>query len=96
MTEHPTYERSTCCVAGCPRWSRRFPGEWMCARHWRMIPGRCRRALLKVWAEWKTMPTYFSEVPKGDLRRRWARLAWLDGRLWAHAKRAVILREAGL
>jgi hypothetical protein len=96
MTERPTYPKSMCCIPGCAHWSRRFPGEWLCARHWRMVPARCRRALQKVWREWGAMPHTFSEVPKGDERLRWLRFHRLDQRLWAHARRAAILRSAGL
>jgi hypothetical protein len=90
------FAKSTCCVPGCPRWSRLFPGEWMCARHWRMAPLRVRRALRKVWAALRDMPG--PERTKGGSPERlgWARLSRLDRRLWAHAKRRVIFRAAGL
>jgi hypothetical protein len=89
------YEKSTCCIPGCASWSRRFPGEWLCARHWKMVPRRCRRALNKVWAEWGAMPTSHDDVDPAQVSR-WKRLWNLDKRLWAHARRAVVLREAGL
>lgn len=97
MTERPTYPRSTCCILGCPRWSRRYPGEWMCGRHWKMAPRRLRSALRKVWAEFGAMPTSWSAtVPGSPERLRWVRLYHLDRRLWDHAKRRVTLMEAGL
>lgn len=96
MTERPTYPKSTCCVPGCPRWSRRFPGEWLCARHWKIVPRRLRRALTKLWAEWGAMGHVHSEIVDPEARRRWRRLHWLDRKLWAHAKRRVVLWEAGL
>lgn len=96
MTDRPTYPKSTCCIPGCPRWSRRFPCEWLCARHWKMVPRRCRRALNKVWADWGAMPHVLTDVEKGEQRARWWRFERLDRRLWAHARRRVVLREAGL
>lgn len=88
MTERPTYPKSTCCIPGCPRWSRKYAAdvEWICGRHWRAAPRRVRRALSKLWREWE--PRLAREP--GD--RAWR----LNDRLWQHLKRAVILREAGL
>ncbi len=80
MTERPIYPKSTCCAPGCPRWSRMYPGEWLCGRHWKMVPRRLRRALRVLWK-----------------RRPWTmRDGRLETRLWAHARRRVILQEAGL
>jgi hypothetical protein len=96
MTARRTYPKSTCCIPGCPRWSRLFPGEWLCARHWRMVPRRCRGALRKVWAALRDMPGPESTRGGSPERLRWARYRSLDRRLWDHAVRRVILQEAGL
>lgn len=80
MAERPTYAKSTCCILGCPKWSRKFPGEWLCGRHWRMVRKSCRAALNTLWRRSiRTMHDYR-----------------LERRLWAHAVRQVSLREAGL
>lgn len=86
MRERPTYPKSTCCIPGCPRWSRKFPGEWLCARHWRMIPLPRRRVLRRSWQRERQCQFGIA----GDR-------AYLSAqRLWARAKRFVIFREAGL
>lgn len=98
MTERPTYPKSTCCIRGCPRWSRKFPGEWMCGRHWRAIPPRCRRAFNKTRAQlndlysiWQGRTNWTAETSA-----QWGKADRRLERLWAHARRLVILREAGL
>ncbi len=30
------YPQTTCCITGCPARSTRYPGEWMCGKHYRM------------------------------------------------------------
>lgn len=96
MTERPTYPKSTCCIPGCQRWSRKFPGEWLCARHWRMIP-RARRAVLnRAWKRWNAA---YSAYEAQQEKRPWQsamRAERSAQRIWARAKRFVIFREAGL
>lgn len=97
MAERRTYPKSTCCVPGCPRWSRKFPHEWLCGRHWKMVPRRYRRALNKVWARLTEIYlTNQPDGPHGAARVAWERAEVLGDRLWSHATRAAILREAGL
>jgi hypothetical protein len=100
MTERPTYQKSTCCIPGCPRWSRKFPPgeEWICARHWRAMPRRCRRALLKVWQRLRDLYSVYEGRTNWTplLAHRYDQAERLSGRLWDHGKRRVILGEAGL
>jgi len=100
MTKRPTYPKSTCCIPGCTRWSRKFPGEWLCGRHWGMVPRRCRRALNKVWKARHDLWAFDAATPRSQVHedelKLWRRLDRLAERLWAHARRAVILRDAGL
>lgn len=96
MTERPTYPKSTCCIPGCTRWSRKFPGEWLCARHWRMLPRASRTVLRRAWKREADAiasnqaqldrPTYYAAM----------RAMYAEDRLWARAKRFLIFREAGL
>lgn len=95
MPERPTYPKSTCCIPGCPRWSQKFPGEWLCARHWKMVPKAWRAVLRRAWKRERT--TYDAErANPGPMTTPAADLAYLAARrLWARAKRYVILKEAG-
>jgi hypothetical protein len=71
VTERPTYPKSTCCIAGCPRWSRRFKGEWICAQHWRSVPLPIRQG----WR--KFTDRRYAEWVKADAEEGAAREAWL-------------------
>lgn len=83
MTEKTIYPRSTCCVAGCERWSRKYPGEWICGRHWRLIRASRRRALRKLW--------------RMVSAEGWTnRTVVLESRLWRGARREATLRSAGI
>lgn len=74
-----------------------FPGEWLCGRHWKMAGRRLRRALRKVWIELGDLDiANRTRVLSIDEGRRMGRLRELEPRLWAHAKRRVIIKEAGL
>jgi hypothetical protein len=88
------YERRTCCIAGCPSWSRRFPGEFMCAHHWRMVRPLLRRALRKAWRRLKDARRNGDDTAAAA--RRYYRAFEVERALWSHAKRSVIMREAGL
>ncbi len=85
MTERPTYPRSTCCIAGCPKWSRKFgPGsEWICGRHWKTVRRSRRKALRTLWRARKAKPN--------DLRL-WERESFI----WRVCKREATLKAAGL
>lgn len=82
MTERPTYPKSTCAVPGCTSWSRRYPTEWLCGRHWRTVRRPVRLALRKSWRLWPDNPP--PVVVKRELR------------LWGHAVRQATLKAAGL
>lgn len=62
------------------------------------MPARCRRALRKTWRRldemWATFPR--NEAWSADQCRTYDRVRLVGDRLWAHGKRAAILREAGL
>ena len=94
MTERRVFPRSTCCVPGCPRWSRRFPGEWLCAAHWRMVRPILRRALNRVWRKQGDLMT-FSQWTKRQYDE-WQRLDRLHLKLWPRAVRSAVMRSAGL
>lgn len=101
MTERAVHPRSTCCIPGCPRWSRKFAPdvEWMCGRaHWRRVPRRIRRAFSKVEQRLDDIASLTSSGGRWtpELVRQWDRACLLLDRLWGHAKRRVILHEAGL
>lgn len=86
MPEKPVYPKSSCCIAGCARWSRKFnpASEWICGRHWRTLRPSRRRALLKLW---RRMEGLAGMSDKNCL---------LEYRLWRGAKREATLRAAGL
>lgn len=94
MTERPTYPKSTCCIPGCQKWSRKFPCEWMCGRHWRQVRPLLRRTLLRLWRRERDLWS-FSE-PTKEQRQARLRLALCHDRLWARAVRSVTMTEAGL
>lgn len=99
MTERQTFPKSTCCIPGCPRWSRKFEAgcAWICYRHWRMAPRRCRRALTKAWrARNDALSRWRGSERTDEVRDLWNRLDRLSERLWTHMTRRVILQEAGL
>lgn len=100
LMERRTYPKSTCCIPGCPRWSRKYPGEWVCGRHWKMFGRRCRRALNVTWTRMKQITSGVeSRVPRGCTRTEsaaWWKLEQQNRRLWEHGKRRTLLREAGL
>ena len=48
MTPRPRYDRQTCCVIGCRRTSRLFPGEWICGEHWRLVDRDIKRLRTKI------------------------------------------------
>jgi hypothetical protein len=71
---------------GCASWSRKFPGEWVCAPHWRMFDPRARRALRKIW-----------RLKEGGLEyRQWGRLNRVERRIWKREKARALERSAGL
>ena len=96
MSERRRYPKSTCCIPGCKRWSRLFPGEWICVAHWRLLPRSWRAALRRSWERERTAyERHEADQTRGPyvsaLRARQA-----SSRLWARAKRRVIFAEAGL
>jgi hypothetical protein len=97
VTARPTHPKSTCCIPGCPRWSRRYPSEWLCGRHWRIVPARLRRALRKAWRALRdAYSRWQGNTATKDVWRLTMRLQRVERRLWGHAKRRVIMFEAGL
>lgn len=96
MAERPVYAKSMCCIPGCPRWSRRFPREWLCAGHWRLLPRTWRVILRRTWSResaWIDL-----NRANGDRHSYVAALRAIhaERRLWGRAKRFLILHEAGL
>lgn len=78
----PPYAKSTCVVPGCASWSRRYPGEWICGRHFRLVRPSLRRAVRKSWR------LLSERITERQLKR--------EARLWAHVVRQATLRAAGL
>ena len=76
----PTYQKSTCAVMGCPSWSRRFPGEWLCAKHWRLVPKTLKATLRR---NWRRSPYTMRAHRAGE-------------RLWRRAVRLATMAAAGL
>ena len=87
MTARPVYDRKTCSVPGCTRWSRRFPFEWICGDHWRMIRASRRGVLRRLWRA-------MDSVPAGMARD--AFFGECEARLFRAAVKEATRRAAGL
>lgn len=84
----PDYPKSTCCILGCARWSRKFSGEWMCGKHWRMADRRSKRVLRRIW-RLQANPESMAPGRRGHLRR-------LEWRIWDREKQRVTQISAGI
>ena len=88
------YPRSTCFMPGCRRWSTRFPGEWVCADHWRDVPrnlklvrtrmtkrwrARCEKARANSELAWQALVAVRLDTPDMRIAEAWERVQ--DG--WA-------------
>jgi len=70
-----------CEVPGCPRWSRRFPGEHLCGRHWMAVPKAKRRVLARVHRRMRAGRQGLRDV---------------EYRIWRRCVRAAIENSVGL
>lgn len=102
-------ERRGCIVPFCPRWSRRFDDEWICADHWRLVPRAqkaLRTALRRRWrARWAKLEAERDSHPEdskarflanrrlGALNKLWRHT---EHRIWERMKKAAIERATGL
>jgi hypothetical protein len=88
MNQRPRYPRTGCIVPFCRKTSTLFPGEWVCADHWRLVD----RALKQIRAR---LIRRFKRRGWIDDRRRWPAVnQTLDG-VWRRMKRQAIERAAG-
>lgn len=91
------YPRSRCCVPFCRRTSTRFPQEWLCADHWRLVDRDLKRfrtkrlkALYRAWE--KLEATVPGSLSTAAAARRWHRSEDL---IWRRMKHQAITRAAG-
>jgi hypothetical protein len=94
MVSRPDYHKTTCCIMGCKSWSRKFRGEWMCARHWKMVGARERRLLRKIWRKRRDLGS-LSTHTQDEIDRDWS-LYHLGEKLWARARDRVMGDCAGI
>lgn len=88
-------ERAVCEVPGCTNSSARFAGsEYLCSRHWRMVPGRLKRRRTRIvrllTKRGRLLTTTTHYLPQDDAAHR---LLWS---LWRRMVTAAIEGAAGI
>jgi len=93
----------------CRRTSRKFPGEWICGDHWRMVPRPLKTLRTKLRAryrpKWEKAKAAYYAAPENSKARFLAHGAWVriderwnktEDRLWKRMKAGAIERATGL
>lgn len=109
MASKAIHPKRGCVVLGCHRTSRRFPNEWICGDHWRLVDRekkllyrRLRRRYDQRWAALKAEHDSHPVDSKARYlvgRRLDALNAWwdrVDERQWGRMKAQAIERAAGI
>lgn len=94
-----THPKSTCCIMGCTRWSRRYPHEWMCGTHWRLVRRREKSLFRRIWKRKAALyATYAGDKASWTREQQmdWERLDRLETRVWDREKERITLHCAGI
>lgn len=81
------YPRTRCCVPGCKRTSTRFPDEWICGRHWSLVPKKMKKVLARIHRKCRRYP---------HMNRTVQRLMRAEERIWQRIRRAAIESAHGV
>jgi exonuclease I len=74
--------RTPCLVPFCGRTTKEPYSEWICGKHWKLVPARMKSLLRRLRARLR--------------RRSDPKLTTMENRTWQRCKRAVLERSAGL
>lgn len=74
--------REPCCIVGCKRTTKHTYSEWICGKHWKLVPRHYRLVWRRLGRRWRSTGT------KGS---------WYAGnRVWRRIKTHVSEKALGL